>query len=562
MGLRPNQQKAKSKNRRVEGRINKKSKTENLRLVGVNAAGIKSKMISFEKVLSDLKPGVVFLQETKSKQQGNIVKSSSIYESYELIRKSKSGGGLFIGVAKELNPAWLAEGNDDIEFLSVMINLNDLAIRCVNAYGPQENDLLEKKVEFWTSLDSQVEAADIEDTGFILQMDGNLWAGTKIVPGDPNKMNKNGEFFADFLSRHPNLSVVNSLGICKGLITRRRQTRISLEQSVLDFFVVCDRVSNYLDKMIIDEERNFSLTNFSKKLSGERSTDTDHMTLILDLEISVPKVIKQRVEFYNLKNTECQETFKKITTNTENHSKCFSGGLSLEIESKRWEKSLKASLAKSFKKVRLSGKMKKTELKIAVEKRSELRNKLKVVADNIELAQVNDEIENVEDLICNLASSENTKKVRDILETLATSDGMFSQIGCWKVKRKMFPKNMKSVPSAKMNNKGRLISSPEELKVLYSDTYKHRLRHRPIKPGLEFVKKIKDDLCQKRLDLVKLRRQEKWSSTELNTVLKSLKFNKSRDPHGLVNEIFQLNVIGADLEKSLLMMFKRIKMEF
>ena len=87
----------------------------------------------------------------------------------------------------------------------------------------------------------------------------------------------------------------------------------------------------------------------------------------------------------------------------------------------------------------MSGKMKKTELKIAVEKRSELRNKLKVVADNIELAQVNDDIENVEDLICNLASSENTKKVQDILETLATSDGMFSQTGCWKVKRKMFP---------------------------------------------------------------------------------------------------------------------------
>ena len=55
---------------------------------------------------------------------------------------------------------------------------------------------------------------------------------------------------------------------------------------------------------------------------------------------------------------------------------------------------------------------------------------------------------------------------------------------------------------------------------------------------------------------------KKWSSTELNTVLKSLKFNKSRDPHGLVNEIFHPNIIGADLEKSLLMMFNRIKMEF
>ena len=354
---------------------------------------------------------------------------------------------------------------------------------------------------------------------------------------------------------------MNSLEICKGLITRRRQTRICLEQAVLDFFVVCDKVSIYLDKMIVDEERKFSLTNFSKKSSGERTTDTDHMTLILDLNISVPKVITQRVEFYNLKNTECQEIFKKVTTNTNNHSKCFSDDLPLNIQTKKWEKSLKASLAKSFKKVRLSGKVKKTELKIALEKRSELRNKLKHVADNIELAGVNDEIENIEDLICNLASSQNSKKVRDILGNLSTSEGMFSQTGCWKMKRKMFPKNIKSSPSAKLNSEGRLISGPKELKVLYNDTYKHRLRHRPIKPGLEFIKTIKDDLCKKRLELVKLRREDKWSLDELITVLKSLKFNKSRDPHGLVNEIFHPNVIGADLLKSLLMMFNRIKKE-
>lgn len=28
-------------------------------------------------------------------------------------------------------------------------------------------------------------------SGFILQFDGNLWAGTEIIPGDPHKQNRN-----------------------------------------------------------------------------------------------------------------------------------------------------------------------------------------------------------------------------------------------------------------------------------------------------------------------------------------------------------------------------------
>ena len=127
-------------------------------------------------------------------------------------------------MVKELNPTWISEGNDEVEFLTIQINLEGLSIRCVNGYGPQENDQNEKKQKFWSSLDNEVEQANFEEYGFILQMDGNLWAGPHIIPGDPNPRNKNGELFNQFLKRHPHLTVVNSLDICHGLITRRRNT--------------------------------------------------------------------------------------------------------------------------------------------------------------------------------------------------------------------------------------------------------------------------------------------------------------------------------------------------
>ena len=54
-------------------------------------------------------------------------------------------------MVKELKPTWISEGNDEAEFLTVQINLEGFSIRCVNGYGPQENDPNEKKLNFWSS---------------------------------------------------------------------------------------------------------------------------------------------------------------------------------------------------------------------------------------------------------------------------------------------------------------------------------------------------------------------------------------------------------------------------
>ena len=40
--------------------------------MGVNSAGLKSKFTTFKKVLSELKPSVFFVQETKYKTEGKL----------------------------------------------------------------------------------------------------------------------------------------------------------------------------------------------------------------------------------------------------------------------------------------------------------------------------------------------------------------------------------------------------------------------------------------------------------------------------------------------------------
>ena len=175
---------------------------------------------------------------------------------------------------------WVREGNDLVEALSIEIFLKKMKIRCCVAYGPQENMSIEKKEAFWNYLDVEVLEAEKNGTGLIFQFDGNLWAGRNIIPGDPRKQNKNGELFEAFLKRNPNLTVVNGPQ-CAGLITRSRLKGYNIEESILDFFVVCSLVQPYLTKMVIDDKKEHILTNYQNVKNVGKATDSDHYTLYI-----------------------------------------------------------------------------------------------------------------------------------------------------------------------------------------------------------------------------------------------------------------------------------------
>ena len=208
------------------------------------------------------------------------------FDVFELVRQSQNGGGgLALGCAKELQAAWVREGDDEVEALSVDIFVKNLKIRCCVAYGCQESDKEDRKNAFWDYMDEEVSLAEQSEAGFVLHMDGNLWAGQNIIPGDPKSQNRNGKKFQNFLEQHPNLTVVNSLPLCTGLITRSRNKDGKSEVSVLDFFVVCDRVLPYVMRMKIDENKEFVLTNYARVRIDGKATDSDHNTQYMDLDM-------------------------------------------------------------------------------------------------------------------------------------------------------------------------------------------------------------------------------------------------------------------------------------
>ena len=219
---------------------------------------------------------------------------STNYIIYELVRKSRNGGGgLALGCAKELKPTWVREGNDEVEALSVDIFVQNMKIRCCVAYGCQESQLNERKEAFWTYLEEEVQMARRSESGFILHFDGNLWAGEHIIPGDPRPQNRNGKMFQEFLHRNPQLTVVNSLPLCEGKVTRSRICNGKVEESILDFFVVCNCVLPHVTRMVIDEDKKHILTNYEQVRKGGKAIDADHLTQYMDVNL---KVIKEKPE--------------------------------------------------------------------------------------------------------------------------------------------------------------------------------------------------------------------------------------------------------------------------
>ena len=182
-----------------------------VRIIGANASGISSKLSSLDYIIKENDPGIICLQETKLRKMGKLNTSwCKKYTTFELVRRLSHGGGLATMVKPELDPVWIAEGDDLVEILVIEVRIKEMKIRIINGYGPQESDSIERKNLFWSRLNSEVVSAMEADAAVLIEMDGNLHCGRDIITGDPNKINNNGKMFSTFLEENPDLYLLNS----------------------------------------------------------------------------------------------------------------------------------------------------------------------------------------------------------------------------------------------------------------------------------------------------------------------------------------------------------------
>ena len=97
----------------------------------------------------------------------------------------------------------------------------------------------------------------------------------------------------------------------------------------------------------------------------------------------------------------------------------------------------------------------------------------------------------------------------------------------WKLKKKMWPNKQSSLPTAKIDHMGRLVSSAKDIKFVLRKEYMERLRSRPKHPSMEKVIKSKTIILK--LENALKNKSEPITIKELETVLRNIKTRKARD---------------------------------
>ena len=137
--------------------------------------------------------------------------------------------------------------------------------------------------------------------------------------------------------------------------------------------------------------------------------ESDHNVETLEVNLIFSNARQERIQMFDFKNKDSQIVFKNLTSNTDEFTKCFDNDLKIEEQSTKWRKVLDSYFYKSFKKIRISGKVKKenSEIHDLMNRRRSLKKK-QVLEENEE-----QEITDIESLISEKCQEANRKKVME-----------------------------------------------------------------------------------------------------------------------------------------------------
>ena len=185
-------------------------------------------------------------------------------------------------------------------------------------------------------------------------------------------------WWRSFCMKH--ITFVNATNLCQQVITRSRICNGKIEKAALDFFVVCFKILPFILKMTIDDHKR--LTRFLKN----KAVESDHSPIQLYLNMKQSEKCSTRVEIFNFKDPLSLAAFKDETSKSSKLSDCFKSTENLSQRMKRWRKRFDSSISKSFKKIRLGGRIKENEINKLICKRTKIKGSLKN-------SKVNEEVE-------------------------------------------------------------------------------------------------------------------------------------------------------------------------
>ena len=518
------------------------------------------------------------IQETKLDSKGRIKVKG--FTAFERVRDNKGGGGIALLVKESLHPVWVNEGEGTTETLSVIVTIGQRSIHLMVGYGPQESSNIDDKEKFWKYIEDEYIDAVNNKEGFILQMDGNLWAGEQLIPGDPRKQNINGQYLQRFLEKNKEVVLINGTKLCKGIVTRLRDRSGIKEESVLDFVLVSDYIAREIIEMVIDDERIYPLTNYR---GIGKAKDSDHFTIILKSNIKIRNEKAASRTFFQFKNKESQVKFKAATTFTDEFTNVFKTDKPVISQLRDWRRLLWNKCTYNFpiirKKKNYHHNIIKSEL---IQKRNELKTEIrkeKMELDSCDVCINRYSKDNY--VVCKHRDKLNELKARlNLIETEVKEEvneehveriKMFHKVyndadtdninikGMWKMFKTVGNNRKSQIPTARLDHNGYIIKNSKDIIEAEKTEIKERLRRREIREEYNDIDSLDMILFEHIITTVQNIKTKDWTLADLEVVLKELDADKAKDNEGFSNVIFKEGIIGDNLKDSLLILYNKIK---
>ena len=417
----------------------------------------------------------------------------------------------------------------------------ELAVRVILGYGPQENDKLEERENFFNELDAEITNCKIaNELPFVIgDMNSKLLLNqSKIEPQSPN-----GKLLLDVITNHE-MSILNFSEKCMGKWTH--VIRTTGKQSILDYAMSSPDLTPFVEEVIIDEECLFCPFSMKKEKDVFLQQYSDHNPIIIKLKI--PHQKKKIPHSYNWQLTkEGLEDFQRLTTNnfddilprgdpqhvynlvegriSEAMNKCF------KRRKIKPMKEIKSTYMEKYKTITRFAKGGRAQRKVAKKYIQEI---VKMnLADTAALAH---------------------EKVKSTLQQL-TIDNKFSPNSFWKLCKKNRPNGTHSTSIETTD--GNELFGEEVIANEYLKEFSHRLRKREIIPDLKKYEERTELLCQLCLESSKQKVEPFYSNEEYEKVRKKIQRGKASGRDKIPPEIFIDG--GNQLHTLLLSLFNLLK---
>ena len=232
------------------------------------------------------------------------------------------------------------------------------------------------------------------------------------------------------------------------------------------------------------------------------SIDSDHFPLKMEVKLDVAPVKKQKIKMPNFNEKESQLKFKENTSYTNAFTKCFENMQPVLEQSEEWLKHVNTYCKQSFKNIRIRAK----KIKPSAADRMIGQGKRLLKQGEIEESKI---------LYAEIAKtiSEEGRAKAHMFKKLCdrNQSGVMSEM--WNLKKTVFSKKAFSLPSAKINSQGKLVTEPTELTKLLREEYgKVRLRKQPTHPLNLQMKSVRQKLIQLKMKIATKRQTNpsKW----------------------------------------------------